>query len=108
MRVKTAIGQGLRSSPQALQSWEYHRTALETELAFEFVDAQMVILPFPLQHTKRDQATGDMMQLCPLRTRLTACEPELILADPDHFFYLGAEPVQAAHLRGRSNGRSLG
>jgi hypothetical protein len=26
------------------------------------------------------------MQLSPLRTRLTACEPELILTDPDHCF----------------------
>ena len=53
--------------------------ALETEAPLEFVDAQMAIMAFPLQHTKSGQATADMMQLRPGRADLTATQPELIL-----------------------------
>jgi hypothetical protein len=37
-------------------------------------------MPFSLQHTTRHQAAGDVMQLGPLRPRLTAGQAELILA----------------------------
>ena|SRR5215510_5129058 len=44
--------QGLRSLPEQLQSWQYNRTALATEVALEFVNAQPSRLAFPLQHAK--------------------------------------------------------
>jgi hypothetical protein len=52
---------------------------LETELALEFVDRELPIMPFPLQHTKSHQAAGNMVQL----PRLTAMQAELVLAHPD-------------------------
>jgi hypothetical protein len=58
-------------------------------------------MSFPLQHTKGDEATGDMMQLRPRGADLTATQPELILTHPDHFLDLRMETIQAAHLRGR-------
>jgi hypothetical protein len=39
-------------------------------------------MAFPLQHTKGDQATADMMQLRPDGADLTARQPELVLAHP--------------------------
>jgi hypothetical protein len=64
--------QTLRSCFQPLQRWEMQRAALETEEPLECVDTQMALMPFPLQDTKGDQATGEMMQRRPLRTCLTA------------------------------------
>ena len=58
-------------------------------------------MPFMLQHTKGSETAGHVMQLRPLRACLTAGQPELILADPDHFLDLGAERIQATDLRSR-------
>jgi hypothetical protein len=75
--------------------------SLDTELPLEFVDAELAIMPLPLQHTKRDQAAGEMLLLSPFWARLTARQGQLLLADPDHFLDLGTPAIQAAHLRGR-------
>src|SRR5919198_1650133 len=93
--------QRLRSSPQPLQSWECMGASLETELPLEFVEAELAIMPLPLQHTTGDQAAGEMLLLSPFRARLTARQGPLILADPEHFRDLGTPAIQAAHLRGR-------
>jgi hypothetical protein len=42
-------------------------------------------MAFPLQDTTCDQTAGQMRLLRPLRPRLTTSQPELILADADHF-----------------------
>jgi hypothetical protein len=42
-------------------------------------------MPFPLQHTKGNQAAREMMQLSPPRPRLTVIQPELILTHPNDF-----------------------
>jgi hypothetical protein len=34
--------------------------SLDTELPLEFVDAELAIMPLPLQHTKRDQAAAGL------------------------------------------------
>jgi hypothetical protein len=54
-----------------------------------------------LQHTKGDQAAGDVMPLGPLGAHLTAAQPELIFAHTDDFFNLGSHVIQPTHLRGR-------
>ena len=54
-----------------------------------------------LQHTKGDQTAGQMMQLSPLGTRLTASQPELILAHTDDFLDLCPPPIDAADFGGR-------
>ena len=41
------------------------------------------------------------MPLRPVGSCLTAGQPELILADTDHFLDVGAKRVQATHLSGR-------
>jgi hypothetical protein len=92
--------QGLRSAPQPLQRWESQAAAPQTEEPLEFVDAQVPLMSFVLQHTKSGETAGHMMPLRPLRTRLTAGQPELILTDPNDFFDLGAECIQATYLRG--------
>jgi hypothetical protein len=43
-------------------------------------------MAFPFEHTKRGQAAGDVMQLRPLRTGLTAAQAELILTHPEPLF----------------------
>jgi hypothetical protein len=91
--------QTLRSLSQPLQTWECMRASLETELALELVDAEVPIVPFPLQHTKRGQAAREMMPLRPFGTGLTAVQAQLILADPDDFLNVRAHVVQAAHLQ---------
>ena len=87
--------------PQALQGWESDGAALETELALDFIDAELPIMSFPLQHTKSHQATGHMMQLSPLRPGLTARQAELILADPDDFLNLRADTIYPPYLHRR-------
>jgi hypothetical protein len=74
---------------------------LETELLLEFVDAELMRLPCPLQDTKGDETTGHMRHLGPLGAGLTAGEAQLILADADHFHNWCADARQAAYLRGR-------
>jgi hypothetical protein len=59
-----------------------------------------LVLPFPLQDAKGDQAAGEMMQLSPLRTRLTAIEPELVFTGADDFFDLRAYPIESTDLGG--------
>jgi hypothetical protein len=46
--------QELRSASQPLQRWQQERAALETELLLEFVDTELLRMPFPLQDTKGD------------------------------------------------------
>jgi hypothetical protein len=58
-------------------------------------------MPFPLQHTKYDQAAHDMMPLCLCGARLTACAAERIFADADDFPDLRAHSIQPAPLRSR-------
>jgi hypothetical protein len=70
------------------------------EVALERVDGGATIMSFPLQPTKRDQTAGEMMELRPLRARLTADEPPLILTDADHVFAVDAPSREAADLRG--------
>ena len=91
----------LRSAPQPLQSRESQEAAPQTEEPLEFVDAKVPLMPFMLQHTKGRETAGHVMQLRPLRACLTAGQPELLLADPDHFLDLGAERIQATDLRSR-------
>jgi hypothetical protein len=79
------IFRGLRSASQPLQSREHQGATLATKPPLEFVDTEGLFMPFPLQHTKRHQAAGEVMQLRPLRARLTAGQAELILADANHF-----------------------
>lgn len=74
---------------------------MATELALERVYREAAVLPFPLQHTKCDQAAGQVMPLSLLRTRLTAIQPELVFADADDFLDLRPHPIEAADLRGR-------
>jgi hypothetical protein len=93
-------GQGLRSLSKPFQSWKPNRTTMAAEVALEFVDGDASIMSFPLQHTKRDQTAGEMMELSPLGTRLTAIQPELILAHPAHFLDLRSPPIEAADFRG--------
>jgi hypothetical protein len=84
-----------------LQSWKYDGTALATELAPEFVDAEPAIESLALQDAKGNEATCQMMDLRPLRARLTARQPELILTDADQFLNLRAYTVPLPHLHGR-------
>src|SRR5919197_2546866 len=77
------------------------RASLETELSLEFVDAEVPIVSLALQHTKGDQAAGDVMPLGSLGARLTATQCELIFAHTDDFFDLGPDVIQPAYLRGR-------
>jgi hypothetical protein len=64
-------------------------------------------MAFPLQDTTCDQTAGQMMVLRPLRTRLTAIQPKLILAHSDDFFDLRTPPIEAADLCGRQ-GQAIG
>ena len=75
--------------------------ASATELAPEVVDRKALVEPFPLQDTEGNQTAREMMQLSPLRTRLTAIKPELVLAGAEDFFDLRTHPIKAADLRGR-------
>jgi hypothetical protein len=100
--VYRAVGyQRLRSSPQPLQGWESYGATSETELSLDFIGAKLSIMPFPLQHTKSNQATCDMMQLSPLGPGLTARQAELVLTDADHFLNLRADAIQPPHLHHR-------
>ena len=74
---------------------------MATELALEFVDRQNSVMAFPLQDTKRDQTTSEMMLLSSFGAGLTAIQPELILTDADDLFNLRADLIESAHLRGR-------
>jgi hypothetical protein len=91
--------QKLRSPSQALHGWKGAGTSLETETSLELVDTKVPIVSFPLQHTKGDQTAREMMQLSPLRTRLTAVQPELVLAHTDDFLDLRTHPLTSADLR---------
>jgi len=95
------LSQTLRSSSQPLQTGKCMRTSLETEVALELADAEVAIVPLPLQHTKRGQAAREMMPLRPFRTGLTACQVQLIFADPDDLLNVRADAIQAAHLHRR-------
>jgi hypothetical protein len=48
------IKQRLRSLSEPLQSWKRQHTPLTTELALAFVDREASVMPFPLQHAKRN------------------------------------------------------
>jgi hypothetical protein len=74
---------------------------MATEVALEFVDREASVMPFPFQNTIGDQTAGEMVQLSPLRTGLTAIPPELILAHTYDFLDLRAHPRELADLRGR-------
>jgi hypothetical protein len=52
----------LRSASQPLQGGKNKGAAAETELAFELIDTELTLMPFSLQDTEGDQATGDVMQ----------------------------------------------
>jgi class 3 adenylate cyclase len=99
--------QALRNLSKPLQSWKANRTTMATEVALEFIDREASVMAFPLQDTKRDQTAGEMMLLRPLRTRLTALQPKLILAHSDDFFDLRTPPIEAADLCGRQ-GQAIG
>jgi hypothetical protein len=99
--VQLSLIQGLRSSSYPLQRWEYKGASLETELSLEFVDAEVPIMSFPLQHTEGDEAAGHVMLLSPVRARLTACQAQRILAGPDDFLDLHTDGIETAHLGGR-------
>ena len=79
------------SAHQPLQGWEWQGATLETEPPLEFVDTEAALLSFPLQHTEGDEATIQMVQLSPLRACLTAIQPQLSRADPNHLLNLGAQ-----------------
>ena len=55
----------LRSASQPLQGRKHTGATSQTELALELVDAEVPIVPLPLQHTKRGQAAREMMPLRP-------------------------------------------
>lgn len=74
----------------------------ETESPFELIDADPAIISFAREHTTCRQAAEDVMALGPLRTGLTAGQPEVVLAHADHVRDLAAECVQATDLSGRS------
>ena len=101
MRTGVKEAQRLRSLFKPLQSGKRDATTLATELPPKFVDAELAILPFPLQDTKGDQTAGDVMDLRPLCTRLTAREAELILTNANQFLDLGTSTIQLPHLHGR-------
>src|SRR5262245_12109093 len=61
--------QPLRSCPQPLQRCESHGVASETEAPLELVDTEGAILSFPLQHTKRRQATATRSSSFPTRVK---------------------------------------
>jgi signal transduction histidine kinase len=92
------VVQGLRSAPQPLQGRKNKGATAETELALEFVDTELALMSLPLQDTKGDQATGDVMQLRPLGACLTAGQAELVLTNPDDFLDLGPEAVEPPYL----------
>jgi len=74
---------------------------MATEVALECVDREASLMPFPLQHTKGDHTAGEMRQLSPLRTGLTAIQAEFILAHTNAFLDVSASPIESAVLRGR-------
>jgi hypothetical protein len=65
------------------------------------VNAEATTVAFPFEHAKGRQAAGDVMQLRPLRTGLTAGQVDVILAHPDHLFELSPEAVEPPYLRSR-------
>jgi hypothetical protein len=74
-------------------------TSLEAiSVALESVAREASVRPFSLQHTKGHHATGEMMQLSPLRTCLTAISPALILAPTHACFDVCPHPVESADL----------
>ena len=88
----------LRSASQPLQGRKRTGATSQTELALELVDTELALMPFPLQDTEGDQATGDVMQLRPLGARLTAGQAELVLTHPDDFLDLGPEAIEPPYL----------
>jgi hypothetical protein len=101
VRHRRQYYQRLRSASQPLHRWERNGATFETETPFELINADTTLMSFALQDAKCDQRAGEMMLLSPLGTRLTAGQPELILADADDFLNLGADPIQSAHLGSR-------
>jgi hypothetical protein len=99
--MRDILMQGLRGLSKPLQSWKPNRTTTVTEVAPKFVDRKVLIIPFPLQHTKGHQTAGQMMPLSTLRARLTARQPELIFADADDLLNLGPHAIQPPHLCSR-------
>jgi hypothetical protein len=81
--------------------------SLETELAFTFVNAELAIVSLPLQHTTGNQRAGAVMYLRSFGARLTAGQPELVLAGPDDFLNVGTQAIPSAHLH-RRQGEALG
>ena len=77
------------------------RACLETELSRELVDAEVPIMSLALQHTKGDQAAGEVMPLGSLGARLTATQCEVLFAHTDDFFDVGPDVIPPAYLRGR-------
>jgi hypothetical protein len=98
----------LRGASQPLQSWEGHGATSETETPSKLRDAEAAIMTCALSRTNCREAAEDVMPLRPFGACLTAGQPELILADTDHFRNLGAERIQATHLRGRKRQASGG
>ena len=88
----------LRSASQPLQGRKRTGATSQTELALELVDTELALMPFPLQDTEGDQATGEMMPLRTLGPRLTARQTELVLTYPDDFFDLGPNAVEPPYL----------
>ena len=59
-------------------------------------------MPCPLQDTQRDHTAGTRLELSPLGTRLPALYAPLVLTGAAHCLNVGADPLAAAALRGRS------
>jgi hypothetical protein len=93
----------LRSASQPLQGWKNNGAAAVTELALELVDTELALMPFPLQDTEGDQATGHVMQLRPVGARLTACQAELVLTHPDDCLDLGPDVIEPPYLSRRQH-----
>jgi ABC-type antimicrobial peptide transport system permease subunit len=69
-----------------------------TELALDFIDAKLAIMPFPLQHTKSHEAPRDRMHLGPLGPGVTARQAELILTDTAHFLNVREDAAMQLYL----------
>jgi hypothetical protein len=98
--------QGLRRSSKLLQSWQSHRTAFETQLALELIQAEMPCLAFPLPSANNHKATGEVIELSALGARLTAGSAEWIFAHSEGVLKESAEAIPA-HLRSQQ-GQAMG
>jgi hypothetical protein len=98
---------GLRSSVHLLQSQQSQRTAFETQLALEWLEAERPCLAFPLLDANSHAATGDVRELRALGARLTTGAAELLFAHAEDFLQESAEAVPATPLRSRP-GQAMG